>query len=118
MEGFRTFLESSTIHGFSYIPTTKKYIRLFWVIVVISGFSGAGYLIYESFQAWEESPVATTIETQSINEITFPKVTVCPPRNTFTDLNYDLMMTENVTLEDDIAEELTHFAIELFCMTK
>ena len=113
MEGFRTFLESSTIHGFSYIPTTKKYIRLFSVIVVISGFSGAGYLIYESFQAWEESPVATTIETQSINEITFPRVTVCPPRNTFTDLNYDLMMTENMTLEDNIERELTHYAIEL-----
>ena len=95
MEEVTTFLESSTIHGLTYISTTRKYVRLFWLLVVVTGFSGAGYLIRESFVSWSESPIKTTIETLPISDIMFPKVTVCPPKNTFTDLNYDLMMTEN-----------------------
>ena len=70
-------------------------------------------MIYQSFQDWNESPVKTTIETLPISEITFPKVTVCPPKNTYTDLNYYLMMTENVTLDSDTRSELTNYAAEL-----
>jgi len=110
MEGVRTFLESSTIHGLSYISTTKKCVNLFWILVVIGGFTGAGVLIYQSFQSWNESPVKTTIRTHPISEITFPKVTVCPPKNTYTDLNYDLMMTENLTLDNDTRQELATYA--------
>ena len=77
MNAFAIFLETSTIHGLKYIATTKKYVRLFWILVICSGFSGAGYLIYQSFHAWEESPVKTTIETRPIADITFPKATVC-----------------------------------------
>ena len=97
MEGVRTFLESSTIHGLTYISTTRKCVRLFWILVVIAGFVGASLLIKESFDSWSESPIKTTVETLPISDITLPKVTVCPPKNTFTDLNYDLMMTENIT---------------------
>ena len=98
MEGVNTFLESSTIHGLTYISTTRKYVRLFWSLVVVTGFLVASLLIKESFDSWSESPVKTTVETLPISDIKFPKVTVCPPKNTFTDLNYDLMMTENITL--------------------
>ena len=67
MEGVKTFLESSTIHGLGYISTTKKkLLRIFWVLVVITGFTGAGVMIYNSFQSWNESPVKTTIETHPI----------------------------------------------------
>ena len=55
----------------------------------------------------------TTIETRSIEEMTFPKVTVCPPKNTYTDLNYDLVMTKNKTLNETIRNELTYYALEL-----
>ena len=113
MEGLRTFLESSTIHGLSYISSTKRLQRLFWTLVVILGFSGAAVLIYQSFQSWEESPITTTIETLPIKEITFPKISVCPPQNTFTDLNYDLIKTNNVTLDEVKRENLTNIAIEL-----
>ena len=90
MEVLRTFLESSTIHGLVYISTTKKNLaRIFWILVVITGFIGAGVMIYNSFQSWRDSPVKTTTETLPITEITFPKVTVCPPKNSYTDLNYD-----------------------------
>ncbi len=113
MEGVRTFLESSTIHGLTYISTTRKYARLFWILVVIGGFVGASLLIKESFDSWSESPVKTTIETLPIAEITFPKVTVCPPKNTFTDLNYDLMMTENVTLTEEMRNEMFKYALDV-----
>ena len=110
MENLRTFFESSTIHGLAYIASGRKHVRLFWILVVIAGFTGAGVLIYSSFQSWSDSPVKTTIETHPIAEITFPKVTVCPPKNTYTDLNYDLMMTENMTLNNDIRNGLENYA--------
>ena len=113
MDNIKTFLESSTIHGVNHISTAGKYGRLLWVLIVFTGFTGAGIMIYESFQAWEESPVTTTVETMPITEITFPKVTVCPPKNTLTDLNYDLIMTKNMTLDNDTRNELTDYAGEL-----
>ena len=113
MEGVRTFLESSTIHGLAYIARPGKISRLIWILVVIGGFTGAGVLIYNSFQAWAESPVKTTIETLPITHIALPKITVCPPMNTLTDLNYDLMVTENMTLHENSRKELTNLAIEL-----
>ena len=62
--GLKAFFESSTIHGLVYIATTKhRLIRLFWILVVIAGFTGAGVMIYQSFQSWADSPVKTTIET-------------------------------------------------------
>ena len=113
MEGVRTFLESSTIHGLAYISISQKYARLFWILVVLTGFIGASLLIKESFDTWSESPVKTTIETLPISEIKFPKVIVCPPKNTFTDLNYDLMMTENVTLTDEMRDEMFNYAVQV-----
>ena len=108
------FLESSTIHGLVYIATSKKYVRLFWIFVVFSGFTGAGYMIYKSYHSWNESPVKTTIETHPITDIIFPTVTVCPPRNTYTDLNYDLIILENTTLDNDTRKELANYAVDLF----
>ena len=114
MEEVRSFLESSTIHGLAYISTVKrKILKLFWVLVVLGGFTGAVVLIYDSFQSWAESPVKTTIETLPITEITLPKVTVCPPKKTYTDLNYDLMMAENMTLDNDTRHELANYAVRM-----
>ena len=111
MEGVRTFLESSTIHGLGYIPATRKLVKLFWMAVVITGFTCASIMIYQSFKDWQDNPVTTTIDTSPIKEMTFPQVTVCPPKNTFTDLNYDLMMTENITLDHDKRTELTNYRV-------
>ena len=79
----------------------------------MTGFVGASLLIRESFASWSESPVKTTIETLPISEIKLPKVTVCPPRNTFTDLNYDLIMTENMTLTQEMRDEMFKYAINV-----
>ena len=116
MENMKLFLETSSIHGLTFISTTRNNWRLFWILVVILGFIGASVMIYQSFQAWDESPVKTTIETLPIAEIIFPKVTVCPPKNTYTDLNYDLMTTENMTLDNDIRNGLLTYAIEMLSL--
>ena len=73
MEGLRIFLENSTIHGVSYISTTRKNIRLFWTVVVIAGFPGGILLINESFHSWAKSPVKTSLETLPITKLKFPK---------------------------------------------
>ena len=107
------FLDSSSIHGLNYISTTRKSVKLFWILVVFTGFTGAAILVHQSFQSWEESPVSTTIETRPIPELTFPKVTVCPPKSTFTDLNYDLVKIQNRTLDKNTREGLAKYAVEL-----
>ena len=102
----KDFLENSTIHGLVYISTTKGLSRLFWALVVFTGFSGAGILIYQSFQSWAESPISTTIETLPISEITFPKVTVCPPKNSFTNLNYDINKADSMNFDNATRKKL------------
>ena len=71
------YFESSSVHGVVYIGTTSKLIRLFWILVVVGGFSGAGILIQQSLQGWQDSPIKTTIETLPISRVTFPKEKFC-----------------------------------------
>ena len=65
----KEFLENSTIHGLSYISTTKRFSKLFWIVIVLSGFFEASILINSSFQEWKESPIKTIIETFSIEKM-------------------------------------------------
>ena len=102
----KQFLEASSIHGMYHISHTKKCQKMFWMFVVFAGFSGAFVLIRESFQSWAESPIKTTIETLPISELTFPKITVCPPRNTFTTFNYDLVKMDKMIIDNKFREEL------------
>ena len=80
MEQLKEFLESSTVHGLVYIATTRHFSRLFWVAVVVCGFTVAGLMINQSVRDWKESPVSTSTETLDIANITFPPVIVCPPK--------------------------------------
>ena len=80
---------------------------------MLGGFSTAICLIHTSFQNWKESPVTTSIETLSISEIKLPKVTVCPPKNTYTNLNYDLMVIKNISLDNYTRNELAYYAIDM-----
>ena len=99
MEEFQNYLESSTVHGLFYIGTTRRLVKLFWIFVVMTGFIGAGILIQQSFQSWQDSPVKTTIETRPISEVIFPLITVCPPKGTYTNLNYDLEKTKEMKID-------------------
>ena len=114
MERMKTFLDSSTIHGLYYISSTKRWSRFFWIFVVIGGFSGAGYLIYESFDNWAQSPITTTIETLSITRITFPNITICPPKTLSLNLNYDILQSEKKKLDKDKRENYFEQALTDF----
>ena len=71
------------------------------------------YTVKESFDSWSESPVKTTIETLPISEIKFPKVTVCPPKNTYTNLNHDLAKAEVIgEFDNDTSQVLLDFVFE------
>ena len=98
-ESIKEVLESSSIHGLVYWSTTKRLTKLFWILVVITGFSGAGFLILKSFQSWQEGPIITTIETLPISNVKFPNIIVCPPKDTYTNLNYDLQQAQNKTID-------------------
>ena len=88
MDGIKEFLETSTIHGLTYISSSKSPLtKVFWIAVVIGGFLTAGFFIESSFDTWSSSPVATTIETLPIGRAKFPAVNVCPPEGTFTNMN-------------------------------
>ena len=101
MEGVRELLESSTIHGLTYISTIKTPIfKLFWVAVVLCGFTTTAFLISNAFSDWAESPIGTSIETFPIRKAEFPRVTVCPPKGTNTALNLDLTKADNSTLNE------------------
>ena len=101
MSVLTSFLENSSIHGLGFIAQTRAFARLFWIIVVILGFTLASLLIMTSFQDWTDNPVTTTIDTLPISEVPFPRITVCPPKNTFTNLNYDLLFASNVSMSKE-----------------
>ena len=113
MDHVKEFLDNSTIHGLSFISSTRRWSRLFWILVVIGGFSGAGYMIYTSFHNWGQSPITTTIETLPISELTLPNVTVCPPKNSLLNLNYDIVHSDEMKLDNDTRKELFDFALDV-----
>ena len=112
MEGAREFLHSSTIHGLAYIGSDQSQVRLFWICVVITGFTGSFILIHQSFSSWADSPISTTIETRPITEIDFPNVTVCPPRNSFTSLNPDLVRSRKMIFDEEKRKELSNYVLD------
>ena len=69
MEHLKEILETSTIHGLSWISTTRRFRRLFWILVVCAGFSTAIYLIHLSFLDWGQNPITTTITTLPISQV-------------------------------------------------
>ena len=112
MEHIKTFLDTSTIHGLSWISSSTRWPRLFWTLVVIGGFTGAGYIIYTSWYNWEQSPIKTTTETLPISELKFPNITVCPAKRPYLHLNEDFKDSEKINVPLNIRKELVDYAIE------
>ena len=107
MDGTKEFLESSTVHGLTYISTSKNcLVKLFWITVVIGGFTTASILINFSFSDWKDSPISTSFETFPISKMLYPNITVCPPEFANTALNFDLQLLENATLDTDTRHSL------------
>ena len=108
----KEFLECSTIHGLYYIAGNRQLVRLLWICVVIAGFTGSFILIHQSFSSWSDSPISTTIETLTISELDFPNVAVCPPKNSFTSLNPDLVMARNINFDEEKRTNLSDSVVQ------
>lgn len=113
MESCTEFLETTTIHGIPRIGSAKKILKLFWLLIVFIGFSSAFYLIYNALKSYQESPIMTTLETFPIAEAKFPKVTVCPPKGTLTNMNYDLTKVGGKSMSGDDKEEFVKVVTDL-----
>ena len=109
MEHIHEFFDTTSINGITFIKKSKGFARLFWILVVIGGFSGAVFMLNESFDNWRKNPISTKEETKPISDITFPNITICPP-NIILNLNHDIKNSEAVTLNNDIRDELIDFA--------
>ena len=113
IDNIEEYFNTATIHGLGYFSKTKGFVRLGWIFVVITGFMAAGVLIQESFKSWSMSPVSISMETLPISELRFPKVTVCPPKNTYTNLNTDLINAEKIgDLDNETRHDLLDFVFQ------
>ena len=86
-------------------------MKLLWFLIVIGGFSVAGYLIMKSYLDWQASPVATTTTTHPIQNLVLPTVTVCPPDSASFALNHDLLKAGNGSLTVQERESLEEEAV-------
>ena len=115
MDSLKEFLEQSTIHGLVYISNApSKLSKVFWFLIVVTGFSCAAYLINSSYVDWQSSPIATAISTHPISDLDFPIVTICPPENSNTVLNYDLARARNITLTEIDRQTLINLTKQIF----
>ena len=48
-----------------------------------------------------------------MSDIKFPKVVVCPPRDTYTNMNFDLVQAENITLDVVTRKAFTEYALDV-----
>ena len=107
----REFLESSTIQGLVHISTAQsRTTRVLWATIVVACFASALWMITDSYKDWQESPVSTTITTHPINELQFPEVTVCPPRESNTVVNHLFRKVKkiNFTKEESLSKVMGH----------
>ena len=85
MDILKEFLESSTIHGLSYISTSRsKRAKSVWFFCILVSFSI--FLIGKTTKEIEDDPFSTAITTHLIDELDFPLIIICPPERTNTQL--------------------------------
>ena len=83
---------------FPWFSLQTKSAKALWAVIVCLGFIGAGYLITKSYKDWQDNPIATSITTPPIDNLDFPTVTVCPPKDSNTAIYHDLVKAGNKTL--------------------
>ena len=88
--------------------------KVLWSALVCLGFITAGFLISKSYNEWQASPIATSITTHPIDDLDFPDVTICPPKDSNTALYHDLVKAGNRTLLDEKRRILREAAFKIF----
>ena len=70
-------------------------------------------MIFESIKNWNENPISTSIETLPISQLTLPNLTVCPPKKSSLNLNYDIFHSDEKQLDKDTRKELIEYAMKV-----
>ena len=105
-------MEASSLAGFSFIASSKSLgFRSAWIVAVILSVFFAIYQIHSTFKSWDQNPVSTDIEVLPISGVKLPGITVCPPKGSHTALNYDLIRTKNITLDNMDRQEMINIAV-------
>ena len=73
MDDFKIFLETSSIGGLNFIATTRRFVRVFWILVVFLSFLLSFIEINNLFYNWSQNPITTTSENLPISDILLPK---------------------------------------------
>ena len=79
------YFTTTTVHGFRYVVEGHNICeKLFWIVLIVIGFSCSFKIIFDSFDSWEQTPLQTTIDrlSQPVQELHFPAITVCNPEET------------------------------------
>jgi hypothetical protein len=62
----KAYCETTSIHGFTYWVNAPRFVeKLFWVAVVLTGFTCASLIIKAAFADWQKNPGIVTINTFS-----------------------------------------------------
>ena len=79
--GLKNYASNSTVHGINYVFDESLPIleRFLWLVIVFGLGCVAMYLVYESYNAWQDNQVITTLKTlvKPVTELAFPAVTIC-----------------------------------------
>ena len=79
--GLKNYASNSTVHGINYVfdENISIFERLIWLVVVCGLGCVAMFLVYESYNTWQDNQVITTLKTvaKPVTELAFPAVTIC-----------------------------------------
>ena len=71
------FLVTTPIHGFRHLHEGRNALeKMIWILVLITSFSLAAYMIRSGLRDAEENPILTTMDTTDIENVPFPAITV------------------------------------------
>ena len=85
--------------------------KVLWSGIVCLGFIVAGILIGKSYKEWQDSPIATSVTIYPIDDLDFPVVSVCHPKDSSTALYHDLVNADN---SEGTKKVLKESAFEIF----
>ena len=62
------------------MPYCLCFVQVFWVVVVLIGFTCGSILVHFAFKDWRENPTMTATETYShpVTSVQYPTITICP----------------------------------------
>ena len=76
---FRTYCESTSLHGWQYIYKGKSEWRLFWGGMVLASVIVAFFFVFKQATEFTKATVVTTVDTTTapLSDVYFPSVTIC-----------------------------------------